>query len=653
MHRFFLSFALFSAGFAFAQTQDAGRTQFEGHCSVCHGRDGNGGELGPSILTRIGNYNDAELATLIREGLPNSGMPRNNLPETEMRPLVTFLQSLKTSADGAALKRTTVSLTGGGTLTGLVLNQGPQEMQLLGDGDQKIHLLRRDGAGYRVVTSQTDWPTYNGAVGGNRYTTLDQINKNNVARLAPQWVFPLVNTSPLEGTPIVVAGVMYMTSANECYALDAGSGRTIWHYQRKKTRGLVGNAAGGINRGAAVAGDRIFMVTDNDHILALDRFRGKVLWETEMADWHLNYNATAAPLVVGGLVISGTAGGDEGARGFVAAFDQATGKEAWRFWTVPKPGEPGSETWKGRDLEHPSAATWLTGTYDPQLDLVYWPTGNPGPDLNGDERGGDNLYASSIVALDAKTGKLRWYFQYTPHNVWDWDAEQPPVLIDTVWNGQPRKLLLHANRNGFFYVLDRTDGKLLLAKPFIKKLTWARGIYSNGRPLMNPGQEPTVAGNTVCPSLQGGANWFSTSYNPATGLYYVQTLEKCSSFTKAAMPWTAGTGYFGGSFGDAPGDVPQKILRAINIQTGAIQWELPETGSGDSWGGTLATASGLVFFCDDSGALAAADAVTGKALWQFPANQLWKASPMTYMFDGKQYVAVASGSNLISFGVVE
>ena len=653
MHRFFLSFALFSAGFAFAQTQDAGRTQFEGHCSVCHGRDGNGGELGPSILTRIGNYNDAELATLIREGLPNSGMPRNNLPETEMRPLVTFLQSLKTSADGAALKRTTVSLTGGGTLTGLVLNQGPQEMQLLGDGDQKIHLLRRDGAGYRVVTSQTDWPTYNGAVGGNRYTTLDQINKNNVARLAPQWVFPLVNTSPLEGTPIVVAGVMYMTSANECYALDAGSGRTIWHYQRKKTRGLVGNAAGGINRGAAVAGDRIFMVTDNDHILALDRFRGKVLWETEMADWHLNYNATAAPLVVGGLVISGTAGGDEGARGFVAAFDQATGKEAWRFWTVPKPGEPGSETWKGRDLEHPSAATWLTGTYDPQLDLVYWPTGNPGPDLNGDERGGDNLYASSIVALDAKTGKLRWYFQYTPHNVWDWDAEQPPVLIDTVWNGQPRKLLLHANRNGFFYVLDRTDGKLLLAKPFIKKLTWARGIDSNGRPLMNPGQEPTVAGNTVCPSLQGGANWFSTSYNPATGLYYVQTLEKCSSFTKAAMPWTAGTGYFGGSFGDAPGDVPQKILRAINIQTGAIQWELPETGSGDSWGGTLATASGLVFFCDDSGALAAADAVTGKALWQFPANQLWKASPMTYMFDGKQYVAVASGSNLISFGVVE
>jgi len=644
---------LLAAGGLFAQTPDAGRTQFEGHCAVCHGKDGNGGELGPAILTRIGNYTETELAALIRAGLPNSGMPRNNLPETEMRPLVAFLESLKTSADGVPLARATVSLTGGETLAGVVLNQGPQEMQLLADSDRKVHLLRRDGTGYRAVTSQTDWPTYNGVVGGNRYSALNRIDKSNVSRLAPKWIFSLVNTSPLEGTPLVVDGIMYMTSANECYALDAGSGRQIWHYQRRKTRALVGNAAGGINRGAAVAGDRVFMATDNAHIVALDRFRGKLLWDTEMADWQQNYNATGAPLTVGGLVISGVAGGDEGARGFIAAFDQATGKEVWRFWTVPKRGEPGSETWKGSDIDHPSGATWLTGTYDPQLDTLYWPTGNPGPDLNGDQRGGDNLYCSSIVALDAKTGKLRWYFQYTPHNVWDWDAEQPPVLLDTVWNGQPRRLLLHANRNGFFYVLDRTNGKLLLAKPFVKKLTWASGIDANGRPVLIPGQEPTAQGNTVCPSLQGGTNWFSTSFNPATRLYYVQTLEKCSSFVKTPMEWKAGTGYFGGSFGDAPADVPRKILRAINIETGAVAWELPQTGTGDSWGGTLSTAGGLVFFCDDSGALAAADAVSGKTLWQFPANQIWKASPMTYMFDGRQYVAVASGSNLIAFGLVE
>jgi alcohol dehydrogenase (cytochrome c) len=636
-----------------AQDRDPGRTSYEGHCAQCHGRDANGGELGPSILTRIGNYSETELGALIHEGLPNSGMPRNNLPDAETRTLVSFLESLKTSAEGVPLERATVSLAGGGTLAGSVLNRGPEEIQLLADSDQRVHLLRREGAAYRPVTSQTDWPTYHGEFGGNRYSVLRQIDKTNVRRLAPKWIFPLVNTSPSESTPIVVEGILYITSANECYALDAGSGREIWHYQRKKTRGLIGNAAGGINRGAGVAGDRLFMATDNAHIIALNRFTGKLVWDTEMADWHLNYNATGAPLTIGNMVVSGVAGGDEGARGFVAAFDQSTGKELWRFWTVPKRGEPGSETWKGTDIEHPSAATWLTGTYDPGLDTIYWPTGNPGPDLNGDQRGGDNLYASSIVALDAKTGKMRWYFQYTPHNVWDWDAQQPPVLIDTKWNGQPRKLLLHANRNGFFYVLDRTNGKLLLAKPLVKKLTWASGLDASGRPILIPGKEPTVEGNTICPSLLGATNWFSTSFNPATRLYYVQTLERCGLFTKAAQDWKAGTGFFGGSFGDPPGDSPQKVLRAYNIETGAMVWELPQTGTGNSWGGALSTAGGLVFYCDDSGAMAAADAVTGKSLWQFPAHQIWKASPMTYMFDGKQYVAVASGSNLIAFGLVE
>jgi alcohol dehydrogenase (cytochrome c) len=306
-------------------------------------------------------------------------MPANNLSATETQALVTFLQSIKTSADGAALVRTTVSLNGGQTLAGLVLNQGPQEMQLLADSDQKIHLLRKEGAGYRAVTSQSDWPTYNGVVSGNRYSALDQINKSNVARLAPEWIFPLLNTSPLQGTPLVVDGVMYMTSANECYALDAGSGRPIWHYQRKRTPRLVGNAAGGINRGAALGADKLFMVTDNAHIIALSRSRGKLLWETEMADWHLNYNATSAPLVVGDLVISGISGGDEGARGFLAAFDQATGKEVWRFWTVPKRGEPGSETWQGPGIEHPSGATWLTGTYDAQLDTLDRPFARRAP----------------------------------------------------------------------------------------------------------------------------------------------------------------------------------------------------------------------------------------------------------------------------------
>jgi alcohol dehydrogenase (cytochrome c) len=232
--------------------------------------------------------------------------------------------------------------------------------------------------------------------------------------------------------------------------------------------GERGDVRGGINRGVAVAGDRVFMVTDHAHIIALNRFTGPLLWDTEMADWRQNYGATSAPLAVGGLVVSGTSGGDEGIRGFVAAFDQATGKEAWRFWTVPKRGEPGSETWKGKDIDRPYASAWLTGTYDPDLETLYWPTGNPCPDYDGSERLGDNLYSDSILALDARSGRLKWYYQYTPHDLWDWDSQQPPVLVDADWQGKPRRLLLHANRNGFFYVLDRTNGALLLAKPFIK-----------------------------------------------------------------------------------------------------------------------------------------------------------------------------------------
>lgn len=645
-------FFLLPGALVFAQAPDAGRSQFENRCAVCHGTDGRGGERGPAIVARLAGYTDAELAKLIHDGLPNAGMPGSNLTQEETPVLVTYLRSLKPAGGVLAPAPAKVAMADHSTLEGLVLNQTSEDMQLL-TPDQHVHLLRKNGAAYREVTSQRDWPTYNGQLSGNRYSSMTQINKSTISRLAPSWIFNLPNTSPLEGTPVVVGGIMYVTTVNECYALDAGAGRQIWHFQRHRTRGLVGNAAGGINRGVAVEGDRLFMVTDNAHLIALSRFTGKLLWETEMADWRLNYNATSAPLPVGNLIVSGTAGGDEGARGFLAAFDQATGKEVWRFWTVPKPGEPGAETWKGTDINHPSAATWLTGTYDPQLGMLYWQTGNPGPDLNGDQRGGDNLYSSSILALDAKTGKLKWYYQYTPHNVWDWDAQQPPVLVDTFWQGQIRKLLLHANRNGFFYVLDRTNGKLLVAKPFVKHLTWAKEIDANGRPVLNANQEPTAQGNRICPSLDGATNWFSTSFNPATRLYYVQTLEKCGVFTKSSIPWKAGAGYMGGSFSQAPDVAPQKVLRAISVDDGKIVWELPQSGLAQSWGGTLSTASGIVFFCEDSGALMAADAADGKPLWQFQANQIWKASPMTYMFDNKQRVAVASGSNIISFALVQ
>ncbi len=552
-----------------------------------------------------------------------------------------------------AVAHRTVQTTTGQTIEGQVMSEGMQELDLRGD-DSRLHLLRKAGDKYRVVTSQTDWPSYNGDFSGNRYTKMTQITKANVARLAPKWMFPLAAVTTIENTPVVVAGVMYVSSANECWALDAGSGKMIWHFQRPRTKGVAGNAAGGFNRGVASAGDRIFMLTDNAHMIALNRTTGELIWETEMADWHKNYNGTSAPLAVGNLVISGTAGGDEGARGFIAAFDQATGKEVWRFWTVPKPGEPNSETWKGNSLEHPSGATWMTGSYDPELDLLYWQVGNPGPDFNGDTREGDNLYSDSIVALEAKTGKLKWYYQFTPHDVHDWDAQEPAVLVDTTWQGKPRKLVLQANRNGFFYVLDRTDGQLLLARPFLKKLNWAEAIGKDGRPILNALKETPEGETYVCPGFQGGTNWFSTSFNPATGLYYFNALERCNLFSKRTGEWQEGKSFMGGAARPAPGETFRKFLRAVNIQTGEITWELPQvSGATTASAGTLSTASGLVFFGENSGAFMAADASTGKALRQFPTNTIWRASPMTYMFDNRQYVAVAAGQSIIAFALAE
>src|ERR1039457_1679513 len=494
----FISMLAVSCGLA--QDGDPGRKLFENRCALCHGADGNGGDTGPPIAMRLATRDDARLTALIREGLPARGMPPNQVADAEMGNLIRFLRSIQRRAFDRPQIRMKVQTTTGQTLDGLVLGEGFDDLQLRTD-DKRVHLLRRAGGRFREVTSEKDWPTYNGDPGGNRYTTLTGITRNNVARLAPRWMFPIPNSGRLEVTPVVVEGIMYVTVPNECYALDAGSGREIWHYERPRTRGILTDA--GVNRGVGVAGDRVFMETDHAHIIALNRFTGELLWDTEMADWHQNYFATSAPLPAGVFVISGVGGGEHGANGFVAAYDQATGKEIWRFWSVPKPGEPGSETWQGKDFAHGGAPTWFTGSYDPRLDIVYWPTGNPAEEYNGEQRAGDNLYSDCILALDRKTGKLQWHYQFTPHDLWDWDATETPVLVDAAWQGQPRKLLLHADRNGFYYVFDRTNGTLLLAKQFLKRLTWASGIAPDGRPVKLPNQEPVKAGTKVGPSQEG------------------------------------------------------------------------------------------------------------------------------------------------------
>jgi len=575
-----------------------------------------------------------EIAELVRE--TTSLMPEVKATQEEMRDLLAYLSRLSGVAE---------------PVSGSAPN--PPSNPSFGAGE------RAGGLSFTEIADPKlgDWPTYHGRLSGNRHSSLGQIHTGNVAQLAPKWIFSIPNARRLEVTPVVVDGVMYVTTANRAYALDAQSGRQIWRYQRPLTKGLVGDAAGAINRGVAVLDDKVFMVTDHAHLIALHRLTGRLLWDVEMADYRQHYGATSAPLVVKDLVISGISGGDEGVRGFLDAYKASTGERVWRFWTIPAPGEPLSETWVGNALppsvvlQHGCAATWLTGTYDPQANLLYWTTGNPCPDYNGDERKGDNLYSDSVLALEPETGKLRWYYQYTPHDLHDWDAQQTPMLIDAEFQGRRRQLLAQANRNGFFYVLDRITGALLLAKPFVEQLTWASGIGPDGRPQVLSGGAPTPAGMKVCPAVEGATNWMSTSYNPEAGLFYVMALEKCVIYSKSTEPWERGKSFYGGGTREVPDEPGRKYLRAIDVQTGKIVWQYPQIGPGNSWGGTLSTTGGLVFFGDDSGAFAAVEAKSGKPLWYFHTNELWKASPMTYLAGGKQYVAVAAGSNILAFGL--
>jgi PQQ-dependent dehydrogenase (methanol/ethanol family) len=564
-----------------------------------------------------------EIAELTRE--TGSLMPEVKATQEEMRDLLAYLSRL----------------SGAEPVTGPTINSSFDER------------VNQEGISFAEIAEprQGDWPTYHGHLSGNRHSSLRQIHTGNVAQLAPKWIFSIPNARRLEVTPVVMDGVMYVTNANRAYALDARSGRQIWRYQRPLTKNLVGDAAGGINRGVAILGDKVFMVTDHAHLIALHRLTGRLLWDVEMADYREHYGATSAPLVVKDLVISGISGGDEGVRGFLAAYKITTGERVWRFWTIPAPGEPLSETWVGNALPHGCAATWLTGTYDAKANLLYWTTGNPCPDYNGDERKGDNLYSDSVLALEPETGKLRWHYQFTPHDLHDWDAQQTPMLIDADFKGRQRQLLAQANRNGFFYVLDRITGELLLAKPFIEQLTWASGIGTDGRPQLISGGAPTPAGVKTCPAVEGATNWMSTAYNPETGLFYVMALEKCVVYSKSTEPWERGKSFYGGGTREAPDEPGRKYLRAIDAQTGKIAWQYPQIGLGNSWGGALSTAGGLVFFGDDSGAFAVVEAKSGKPLWHFHTNELWKASPMTYLAGGKQYVAVAAGSNILAFGL--
>jgi alcohol dehydrogenase (cytochrome c) len=495
-----------------------------------------------------------------------------------------------------------------------------------------------------------NWPSYNGDYTGRRYSSLREINRSNVARLRAAWVFHPGNSQRLEATPVVIRGVMYVTSANDVFALDASTGRTLWHYARPVSSGLLDDAAAHKSRGVAVWEQFVYSETDDAHLLCLDARSGSLLWDVQYADKVKQYGATSAPLIVKDEVIVGTSGGDSGVRGFVAAYDAKKGTLKWRLWTIPGPGEFGSASWPGDLYLHGGATTWMPGTYDPELDTVYWTTSNAAPDFDGSSRPGDDLYTACVLAIDPNTGKLKWYFQFTPHDVYDYDANETPVLVDKEENGAVRHLLLQANRNGFFYVLDRTDGKFLRATPFVEKLSWAKGIDSSGRPVLS-GLIPTSEGTHICPGIVGATNWFSPSYNPNTGLFYVMALENCNLYFSKPKPFTQGETFYGTGTKHPLGEDSRKILLALSPSDGKKVWQYPQAGHGNSWGGTLTTAGGLVFFADDAESLEAVEAETGKPLWHFNTGQSFAASPMTYAIDGVQYVAISAGSDVFSFAL--
>ena len=488
-----------------------------------------------------------------------------------------------------------------------------------------------------------EWPTYNGNLNANRYSELEQINTGNARKLGLKWTFS-IDYFELETTPIVVDGVMYVTGPNSIYSLDALTGREIWHVRRPRTAGLTGDAATGINRGVAVLGDKVFMVTDNARMLAVNRTTGRLVWEQTMPKEHQHYGATSAPLALKDLVVAGVAGADEGIRGFIVAYRADTGEEVWRHWTVPLKGEPGSETWLDKYPDYGGGSTWLTGSYDPALDTLYWPTGNPYPDFGDAERPGDNLYTNCMLALNPADGSMKWYFQFTPHDLHDWDSTEPPVLVDARFHGADRKLLLHADRNGFFYVLDRTNGKFLQGTRFVDKLTWASGIGPDGRPQLLPANVAPHDGAIGCPSVPGATNWMSTAYSPITRLYYLMALEDCAFYITPPA----------GNKVHRP-RLPEgrKFLRALDLETGKMVWEVPQIGPSDTWSGVLATAGNVVFYGMASGAFAAVDARDGKPLWHFDTSLRWRASPMTFSLAGQQYVAISSGPNVMCFGLPE
>ena len=600
---------------------------FHERCTGCHGIDASGGPFAPSLIRSRFSAGDSDLAIyqVLRNGIPGTAMPPAGLPPREVLQLTAYVRTL--NAHSAAADK----------------SEAPRLAV-------EVSSKRLQAAGTRT----DEWLTYSGSYNGSRHTTLDQITPTNIAQLRIRWIKQFdIDNSNIEATPLVVDGAMFIApDAWHVLALDAKTGDVLWEYKRAVPPDLP-QGYGQVNRGLAVYGNTLFLGSLDGHLIALNASDGAVIWQTLVASPADGYTITGAPLVVKHSVVIGVSGGEYRIRGFLAAYDVATGQQQWRFNTIPGPGEFGHETWGNDAWRTGGGGTWVTGSYDPATDLLYWGVGNPSPAFDGDVRPGDNLFTDSVIALHASTGRLAWYFQFTPHDEHDRDAGQTPVLTDLAIKGVTRKVILWANRNGFYYVLDRTTGEYLLGVPFVET-DWATALTPTGRPILTDAATVTTTGRRTKPGVNGGVNWQNPAFDPGRQIIFLPAVESSSVFTKAAADEVTGgrAGMHIGSGWSETGPAIHEVL-ALDAATGQRKWQhtTPFSGSNEgNYSGLLSTGAGLLFGAS-GGVLFALDADSGHEIWRLPLGGTTKSPPISFSIDGHQVIAVAAGRALFVLGL--
>ncbi len=613
-----------SNGYDSDEDHKAAARIFRTRCAMCHGNDGAGWHGGPPLNHPVLKHGDSDLAIykVLRDGIPDTAMVAPTLTLQQRWQLVGYVRQLQLHAIGLGTDKSPLNIA----------VSSEKILKNLGKTDE--------------------WLTYSGSVDGHRYTPLSQITPANASQLRIRWVRQFENAEAvIEATPIVVNGVIFITTPpSNVVALDAKTGNIIWKYNRSVS-GDIPTCCGRVNRGLAVLDNDVFLATLDGFLVCINANNGRVTWQTQVAQPSRGFAMTLAPLVVNRSIVVGVSGGEYGIRGFIAAYDAETGKQNWQFNTIPGPGEPGHETWKNDAWETGGGSTWVTGSYDPSLDLIYWGVGNPSPDFAGDVRPGDNLYTNSVVALNASTGKLAWYFQFTPHDERDWDSAQTPILADIPIDGVIRKVICWANRNGFYYVLDRATGKFIAGAPFVD-LNWAKGLDSNGRPILAENDENSADGRVTKPGVGGGTNFENAAFDAKNGLIFVPASEGASVFTKTSHVTRGDRGYYGGSGGSFI-EATTPVLRALDVATGAKKWEYMSPPLQDHtyyFSGLLATGGGLVFGAS-GGTAFAVDSSTGREAWRVELGGDTRAAPISFTIDGKQVIAVSAGRGLFLFGL--